>query len=168
MASLSQLYLNEPRSIWSCLEWRPLELRFRHFFSTLHFSHVQRLAEFYLQFVKMRRLSLHTSALSDDEYDLYTSSLNEIALADEDPNSHDDAYYETMVIGVREARAWLRGRYSHIAAAKIDAVRATVKLLLTLWLIFIIDLEILFSNFRARGHNDGRSIFCSNTACYTC
>ncbi|KAF4615789.1 hypothetical protein D9613_012356 [Agrocybe pediades] len=81
----------------------------------------------------MRRLALHASALSDEEYDLYTSSLRDIALADDDEvsrssgkvnggNTDDDGYLENMNIGVREARAWLRGRYSHISASIIDSI----------------------------------------------
>ncbi|KIL66452.1 hypothetical protein M378DRAFT_197506 [Amanita muscaria Koide BX008] len=72
----------------------------------------------------MRSLSLHASALSDTEYDVYTSSLTDIA---DEPTSdddvvHDDAHYEQMSVGVREVRAWLRGRYSHIPASTIDSI----------------------------------------------
>ncbi|PFH45493.1 hypothetical protein AMATHDRAFT_88789 [Amanita thiersii Skay4041] len=79
----------------------------------------------------MRQLTLHASALNDSEYDLYTSSLNDIALQDEHESpsingkptvAHDDAHYERMTIGVREVRAWLRGRYSHVPATTIDAI----------------------------------------------
>ena len=69
----------------------------------------------------MRPLALHASALSDAEYDLYTTSLRDIALADDDGN-REDAYFEKITVGVREARAWLRGRYSHIPAPVIDGV----------------------------------------------
>ena len=34
----------------------------------------------------------------------------------------DDIHYEQLVVGIREARAWLRGRYSHVPAANIDGV----------------------------------------------
>ncbi|KAF7973096.1 hypothetical protein HWV62_16196 [Athelia sp. TMB] len=71
----------------------------------------------------MRQLSLHASALSNDEYELYTSSLNDLADAHGNPNqSYDDAYYEDLKVGVREARAWFRGRYSHIAVSDIDMI----------------------------------------------
>ncbi|KAF8624438.1 hypothetical protein AX17_007147 [Amanita inopinata Kibby_2008] len=80
----------------------------------------------------MRQLSLHTSALNDAEYDLYTSSLNDIADENITPTTdsaahaaaatHDDAHYERMSVGIREARAWLRGRYSHVPAHSIDAI----------------------------------------------
>ena len=72
----------------------------------------------------MRPLSLHASALSDTEYDVYTASLHVIAdepTSDEDV-VHDDAHYEQMSVGVREVRAWLRGRYSHISACTIDSI----------------------------------------------
>ncbi|KIY66363.1 hypothetical protein CYLTODRAFT_423519 [Cylindrobasidium torrendii FP15055 ss-10] len=46
-----------------------------------------------------RRLSLHSSALTDDEYDQYSVILNDLC-----PDGED-------VLSVRETRAWLRGRY---------------------------------------------------------
>lgn len=64
----------------------------------------------------MRRLELHSSALSDDEYPYFTASFAQIALDD----VHDD--FEGRFLRVREARAWLRGRYSHLPAHKIDEV----------------------------------------------
>ena len=78
-------------------------------------------------FLTMRRLALHASALSDAEYDLYTTILRDIALADDDNQTGsrgapDDTHFENMNIGVREARAWLRGRYSHLQASTIDKV----------------------------------------------
>ena len=78
-------------------------------------------------FLTMRRLALHASALSDAEYDLYTTILRDIALADDDnqigsKGAPDDTHFENMNIGVREARAWLRGRYSHLPASTIDKV----------------------------------------------
>ena len=75
----------------------------------------------------MRRLTLHTSALNDAEYDLYTSSLDDLAesTTDDPKKPADDAYYEHLNVGVREARAWLRGRYSHISVSEIDSVSIT-------------------------------------------
>lgn len=73
----------------------------------------------------MRRLDLHVSALNDAEFDLYTSSFADILADDDDKVTHDDAYYERITIGVREARAWLRGRYSHIPAATLESVSYT-------------------------------------------
>lgn len=68
----------------------------------------------------MRRLDLHVSALNDAEYELYTTSLADITLDSDSP--HDDAYFQRQSIGIREARAWLRGRYSHVPAATLDSV----------------------------------------------
>jgi hypothetical protein len=73
----------------------------------------------------MRRLNLHASALNDAEYELYTASLTDLDDTEEEDatsTAHDDAYYERMMIGVREVRGWLRGRYSHVSPASIDAV----------------------------------------------
>lgn len=76
-----------------------------------------------------RRLSLHASALSDDEYQFYTTSLQSIVSVEgndggaSESQDMDDAYYENMKTSVREARAWLRGRYSHLSSLIIDKVR---------------------------------------------
>ena len=86
--------------------------------------------------VIMRQLSLHASALNDAEYDLYTTNLANLddtgseldaQIASTSQNTqnsttHDDAYYEGMKIGVREVRGWMRGRYSSVSPANIDAV----------------------------------------------
>jgi len=75
-----------------------------------------------------RRLSLHASALSDDEYQFYTTSLLSIVSVEDEggvSKSHDigdDAYFEKMNINVRETRAWMRGRYSHLSSLVIDKV----------------------------------------------
>lgn len=89
----------------------------------------------------MRPLALHASALSDAEYDVYTASLRDLTLGDDDADDSsaggagegsgqgtggqggEDAYFEKMAVGVREARAWLRGRYVHVATPVIDGVR---------------------------------------------
>jgi hypothetical protein len=68
----------------------------------------------------MRPLTLHASALSADEYDLYTAAFLDIV--DEPHGAHDDTYYATTAVGVREARAWLRGRYPELAPTDLDAV----------------------------------------------
>ena len=74
----------------------------------------------------MRPLILHASALSDGEYDFYTASIYDIT-TDEPSNDtetvvHDDVHFEQMSVGIREVRAWLRGRYSHIPAPTIDNI----------------------------------------------
>ncbi|KAF7329294.1 hypothetical protein MKEN_00190400 [Mycena kentingensis (nom. inval.)] len=63
----------------------------------------------------MRPLSLHSSALNDAEYTLFTDNLNSLLDADaEDP----DAQALTM----REVRAWMRGRYPGVPTPTIDAI----------------------------------------------
>lgn len=77
----------------------------------------------------MRPLTLHASALTDSEYDLYTNAL--LDLAGEDVVSHpsDDSYYASLSVSAREARAWIRGRYtasstsaSALTPNQVDAV----------------------------------------------
>jgi hypothetical protein len=68
----------------------------------------------------MRPLTLHASALSHAEYGLYTATFQE--LVDERAEHQPDAYYEDTTVGVREARAWLRGRYPELSAADLDLV----------------------------------------------
>ena len=74
----------------------------------------------------MRSLTLHASALNDAEYDLYTSSLRELVDSDDAPNDsispNDHALYEQLRISVREARAWLRGRYNDLPVQQIDSI----------------------------------------------
>jgi hypothetical protein len=70
----------------------------------------------------MRPLDLHVSALNDHEYTFCTAALNE--LVDNNDVGHDDAYYQSLSVGVREVRAWLRGRFSDLPAQHVDSVRA--------------------------------------------
>ncbi|KAG2039318.1 hypothetical protein BDR03DRAFT_998938 [Suillus americanus] len=70
----------------------------------------------------MRPLVLHVSALNDLEYNLFTSSLNDLAVSPHPITLHDDAHFEAMSVGVREVRAWLRGRYPHLPTADIDKI----------------------------------------------
>ncbi len=77
----------------------------------------------------MRRLTLHASALNDEEYKFYTTSIVDLAFCDssryDENTTRDDTFYEQMTISVREVRAWLRGRYPDIPLEHIDAVRPT-------------------------------------------
>jgi hypothetical protein len=83
----------------------------------------------------MRRLSLHASALNDVEYGVYTAALDDLAEDGEGGvgvdggqdrgergGGEDDVYYERLCVGVREARAWLRGRFEGVSASDIDVV----------------------------------------------
>ena len=57
-----------------------------------------------------RSLSLHESALSPHEYTTYTELFNELV---EPPDT---------VLGVREARGYLKGRYSGLETGTVDKV----------------------------------------------
>jgi hypothetical protein len=72
----------------------------------------------------MRPLTLHASALSDAEYDFYTASFQDL-VDDGSASAQSDAYYEDTTIGVREARAWLRGRYPELNMGDLDLVCET-------------------------------------------
>ena len=55
----------------------------------------------------MRRLNLHASALNDAEYDMYTTSLDDLAGAHTDTGndanrSCDDAYYDQLSVAASE------------------------------------------------------------------
>ena len=70
----------------------------------------------------MRPLTLHPSALNDAEYSVYIACLRDLAEDDESDVKAGDTFYERMHVGVREARAWLRGRYATLAPGMIDSV----------------------------------------------
>ncbi|KAF5323231.1 hypothetical protein D9619_013526 [Psilocybe cf. subviscida] len=75
--------------------------------------------------MSQRRLALHASALSDAEYAVYTGSLKDLVLGDSDAHEgggEDDEYFARMQMGVREARAWLRGRYADVPVQTIDTI----------------------------------------------
>jgi hypothetical protein len=71
-----------------------------------------------------RPLTLHASALTHEEYTLYTTFLCNLAGEDEDTRNHhhDDSYYAALKISAREARAWIRGRYTDLPPPSVDAV----------------------------------------------
>ncbi|KAJ7640277.1 hypothetical protein DFH06DRAFT_1301907 [Mycena polygramma] len=65
----------------------------------------------------MRPLNLHTSALNDAEYTLFTENLGSLLDSDgDDP--------EAQTLTIREVRAWMRGRYPGIPAPTIDRILA--------------------------------------------
>jgi len=70
----------------------------------------------------MRTLFIHVSALNDDEYTLFTSSFADLVASDV-PFTDDD--FEKHTVTIREARAWLRGRYSDLPVADLDQVRVS-------------------------------------------
>lgn len=111
----------------------------------------------------MRRLTLHASALNDEEYDLYTQCLADIALPEEDihhATTRDDAYYEQMNIGIREARAWLRGRYSDVPAATLDAVCIHIIISMYFTSYCFVDSTLLFTQLEPGRFAHWRSILC--------
>lgn len=72
-----------------------------------------------------RRLFLHLSALSDSEYAVYIDALRDL-LDDEDPDRRasrlPDEELERRTVGLREVRAWMKGRFRDIGTAEIDKV----------------------------------------------
>jgi hypothetical protein len=75
----------------------------------------------------MRPLTLHVSALTDNEYDLYTRLFIELADdCDVDPRTinkpRSNNFFEHSTVGVREARAFLRGRYTDLSPSTVDSV----------------------------------------------
>ncbi len=72
----------------------------------------------------MRSLFLHVSALNDDEYTLFSSSLADLLAPDPPPNTDDD--FTKLTVSIRETRAWLRGRYPDLAVSDLDQVRISI------------------------------------------
>ena len=77
----------------------------------------------------MRSLFLHVSALNDDEYTLFTSSFADLVAPDPPLKSDDD--FEKLAVSIREARAWLRGRYPDLPVSDLDQVRTRTPLSLS-------------------------------------
>lgn len=75
---------------------------------------------------RTRRLFLHTSSLSDAEYTVYIDALCDI-LEDGGGGGGNaqltDEELEARLVVLREARAWMRGRYGDVSVADIDNVR---------------------------------------------
>lgn len=65
-----------------------------------------------------RPLYLHISALSPDEYQLYTGVLRELA----GPGQDDSQGVWDRPVDVMEARGWIRGRYG-LDVSMVDKVR---------------------------------------------
>ena len=72
----------------------------------------------------MRSLLLHVSALNDDEYTLFTSSFADLVAPDPPLKFDDD--FEKLTVSIREARAWLRGRYPDLPVSDLDQVRISL------------------------------------------
>lgn len=79
---------------------------------------------------RSRELFLHSTALSDEEYVVYVEAIHDIL--DEPENDGDspsltDDTLEARLVGMREVRVWMRGRYKDAGAGKIDKVCPTHK-----------------------------------------
>lgn len=98
---------------------RPLKLKSVSLLLISHFEPSSRSPRRFIP--PMRALTLHISALNDSEYDSYTDALNDLT-ADANAGPATDEYYEKISVGVREVRAWLRGRYSTLPVGDVDAV----------------------------------------------
>ena len=81
----------------------------------------------------MRPLTLHASALTDSEYDLYTNALLDLAGEDVAEHPSDDSYYASLVVSAREARAWIRGRYTASSPGSSTLTPNTVDAVLKLF-----------------------------------
>ena len=68
-----------------------------------------------------RPLYLHISALSPDEYQLYTDVLTELAGPGQDDSQ---GVHADRPVDVMEARGWIRGRYG-LDAGMVDKVRVS-------------------------------------------
>ena len=90
----------------------------------------------------MRSLSLHVSALNDDEYTLFTSSFADLVASDASLTTDD--HFEKHTVSFREARAWLRGRYPDLLVADLDQVNSHFP-----------------PEYQSSDHNDFRSYVCS-------
>ncbi|KAH8110384.1 hypothetical protein DFH11DRAFT_1880653 [Phellopilus nigrolimitatus] len=67
-----------------------------------------------------RRLFLHVSALSDTEYAVYVDALHD--LLDDGNCAVPDDELERKQVGVREVRAWMKGRFRDLGVGEIDKV----------------------------------------------
>lgn len=80
---------------------------------------------------KPRPIELHRSALTELEYDCYMATLSELLSQSsggppqgqmESPDSSMDISLESEMVALREARAWLRGRFQSVPATMVDEV----------------------------------------------
>ena len=69
-------------------------------------------------------LSLHVSALNNDEYSLFTSSFVDLVASDSPLTTDDD--FDKHTVSVRVARAWLRGRYPDLSVSDLDQVTTSL------------------------------------------
>ncbi|TDL13804.1 hypothetical protein BD410DRAFT_361176 [Rickenella mellea] len=66
---------------------------------------------------RSRRLFLHASALSDQEYTIYLSAVHQLlGDADKDSQVTDDVALENTVLGADWVRGWMKGVYSDVSS----------------------------------------------------
>lgn len=107
-----------------------------------------------------RPLFLHTSALSDAEYTAYFDALHDI-FDEPEPGGgtsnstplHEDL--EVHTIGMREARAWMRGRFKNMGLNNVDKVCFS-QIRKFVWLMIISG----FISYSAFSYSNGRSFPC--------
>jgi len=116
----------------------------------------------------MRSLSLHVSALNEDEYFLFTSSFTDLLASDVPLTT--DADFEKQTVFIREARAWLRGRYPDLPVSDLDQVRISVSSTLTCQFLntTLLDITAFCPKPRARPHSQPGAVFCCPTPCPPC
>jgi hypothetical protein len=110
----------------------------------------------------MRALTLHVSALNDAEYDTYTDALNDLT-TDGKHALTSDQYYDKVKVGVREVRAWLRGRFSTVPITDIDSV--SLSLNPSVAALTITDTQTLLPQSGSRRCTHGQSILCCYASC---
>lgn len=115
----------------------------------------------------MRSLSLHVSALNDDEYTLFTSSFADLVASDV-PFTNDEEF-EKQTVSVREARAWLRGRYPDLPMTDLDQVRISLSAP-RCQLPYHGDLDPtpVLPKSRSRHRSHQRAVFCHPSSCLAC
>ena len=111
-----------------------------------------------------RRLFLHLSALSDEEYSSYISALKDVIDDERELACASEQELENRVLGVREVRAWMKGRYRDVQ--EIDKVCAgfiiarSVRGLGTLMCMGLADSSTVLSGSVAKGHDNWWAVPC--------
>ena len=116
----------------------------------------------------MRTLFLHVSALNEDEYALFTSSFTDL-LASDTPLT-TDADFDKQRVSIREARAWLRGRYADLPVSELNQVRILFSCRVTYAnpQNDLLDLTVFCSKPWARSRAIPGTVFRYPTPCVAC
>jgi hypothetical protein len=113
----------------------------------------------------MRSLFLHVSALNDDEYTLFTSSFADLVAPDPPLQADDD--FEKLAVSIREARAWLRGRYPDLPVSDLDQVCISLS---RLHFSHHLELDLAPVPHKSRTRRDPYQgpVLCHPSSCLTC